>query len=84
MTRLVKQVRREVGDIGLRGGDAGEFIVTLLPPHLLEFRKKGCRRRFTVTLASCYVLAARIAAEQIRKERAAQRRAKATKKCGMR
>ncbi len=77
MTKLLKPVRREVGYLAMGGADRGEYVVTLLPPSLLEFRRKGCRRRFTVTLQSCYCLAARIEAEQLRKRRIEERKARA-------
>ena len=31
MTALHKPLKRQIGDLGLRGGDAGEYVVTLYP-----------------------------------------------------
>ena len=74
MTRLTKPVRRECGTLGLRGGDAGEYVVTLYPGGVLGLRRKRRRKELQVTLADCYRKAAAIEAEQLRKQRRAKRR----------
>lgn len=74
MTRLNKPVRRDAGDIGLRGGDRGEYIVTLYPGGVLGLRRKRSRREYQISLAGCYAQAAKIAALEARREKALKRK----------
>jgi len=62
-TRLTKPVRRDAGDIGLRGGDAGDYIVSLYPGGLLGLRRKRCKKELHIGLGACYRLACEVAAE---------------------
>jgi len=75
-TKLKKPVVRDAGDIGLRGGDGGDYIVTLYPHGVLGLRRKRSRREYQVSLAACYALAAKAVAEERRCERAARRRSR--------
>ena len=75
-TRLTKAVKRDAGDIGLRGGDGGEYIVTLYPGGVLSLRRKRSRQEYSVSLAACYALAARAVAEERRKAKALKRKAR--------
>ena len=54
MTKLYKAVRREVGSLGLRGGDKGEYIVTLYPGGTLGLRRKRQRKEVVIGLAEVY------------------------------
>jgi hypothetical protein len=64
MTRLVKIVRREVGTLGLRGGDAGDFILTIYPGGTISLRRKRSHREYVLSLAECYCHAARLMARR--------------------
>jgi hypothetical protein len=71
----LRTVRREmkalVRDRGMR-----EIIVGLQWPNLLTFRGKGNRRTYSLTAEWCYMQAARIAGESLKRERAAARKGK--------
>lgn len=54
---LTKPLRREVGSLGLRGGDAGEYVLTIYPGGTLGLRRKRQYRELVVSLASVYRLA---------------------------
>jgi len=68
---LKRPVSRDVGDLGLRGGDAGEYVVTLYPGGTLGLRRKRQRAasEICVGLDDVYRLACGIRARQIRSER---------------
>lgn len=67
-TKLNKAVTRDAGDIGLRGGDAGEMIITLYPGGTLGLRRKRGRRELCISLAECYRQAASAEARRVRRE----------------
>jgi len=73
MTALRKPLTRVLRAVDHAHPDH-EYAVTLFPGGLIEFRRLGHRTRFQVSLETCYIMAARIAAEQLRKDRADARR----------
>lgn len=68
-TKLRKRVVREVGDLGLRGGDEGEYIVTLYPWGTLSLRRKRKHKEYFISLAECYRQAAKLEARLVASER---------------
>lgn len=51
-------------------------VVTLLPGDVIEFREKGTRHRLLLHIEAAYSVAAKAAAEAIKRERAERRRKK--------
>ena len=78
--KLKKPIVRDVGDIGLRGGDRGEYVVTLYPHGVLGLRRKRSRQTYMVSLAACYALAARAVAEERRRDAAQKRKLRTEKR----
>lgn len=64
-----------VENIGLKGGDAGPYVVSLYPGGVLGLRRARSRKEFQVSLASCYRLAAMQAAAALARERKEERKA---------
>jgi len=65
-----------------RGKDRNrQILVTLLPGDEIEFRMKGTRRKYSIYLGHCFVLAQAMTAEQEYQERLAEYKAK--KKAGL-
>jgi len=77
MTDLKKQVSRiaQAVDSGMvfEAGHHRQVVVTLVPPSILRFRAKGCKRSYDLTYAGCYVQA-------VKADVAAQKRIKAAEK----
>lgn len=73
MTDLTRRVARRT-DVGERR----PVVVTLYPNATIGFREKGRRTEFVLPLATVYRYAAAKAAEAIRAERAARRKARRT------
>ena len=67
--KLKKPIKRDVGDIGLRGGDSGEYILTVYPHGVIGLRRKRSRQEYSISLAACYALAAKVLAEERRREK---------------
>ena len=78
MTRLDSRKSRLVfttSDTIRERGKLREIVVEPTP-YLVTIRLKGCRQRLTVSYGAIYNLAAKIAAEQQRKERIEKRKQK--------
>ena len=78
-TKLNGKLSRDIGDIGLRGGDGGEYIVTLYPSGTLGLRRKRSRKELLIPLSHCYSMAAKAEAEE-RRQQTADRRTRRAKR----
>lgn len=75
MTQLNKPVRRETLSITRDRGSFRPILIELHPTHAV-IRLKGRRLRWTATYQQIMTIAAKNAAEEIRKERAEARKSK--------
>jgi len=79
MTDLKKQVSRiaQAVDSGMvfEAGHHRQVVVTLVPPSILRFRAKGCKRSYDLTYADCYVRAVKIDVAAAKKKKAADKKA---------
>ena len=66
MTHLLKPVRRVSELPGLRGADAGPYVVSLYPGGLLGLRRCRSRKELQVPLSACYGLASKLSAQRER------------------
>lgn len=84
MTDLKKQVSRmaQPVDSGMvfEAGKARQVVVTLVPPSILRFRAKGCKRSYDLTYADCYVRAVKVDVAAAKKKKAADKKAGKTHK----
>ncbi|MHC4121967.1 MAG: hypothetical protein ACYSSI_00205 [Planctomycetota bacterium] len=77
MTDLEKPVSRVSRGCIRECGKPREIVITLMPPNVLYFRAKGCRRKYALTAEACYMLAvkAHVADEKKLKKKARKKRA---------
>ena len=61
MTDLRKPVSRVSHATVHEQGKHRQIIITLVPPSVLWFRAKGCRRSYALTADACYQLAVKAA-----------------------
>lgn len=76
MTTTMRPIKRETFSSVRERGKTRPIIVTLASTYI-QVRLKGTRKVFTATYDQLFVLGARNAAEQARKERAEKRKARA-------
>lgn len=77
MTDLKKPVSRvSKGTKGMvfEAGKMRPIVITLVPPCILKFRPKGCRKSYSLTTDVCYSMA--VKADVAEKKRAKQREKK--------
>jgi hypothetical protein len=76
MTPIRRELHR-VSDVLVREcGKSRPIVVGILPGDVLEFRLKGTRRRYLLGIGHAFYHAARLHGEQVKRERAAARRAR--------
>lgn len=72
MTMLLRAVRRETAAATRDGGRVRPIVVELHAGYMV-MRPKGCRRAYTLTYQSAYMLAVRQAVEEERREKKARK-----------
>lgn len=75
MTLALRTVKRETLSSIRERGRSRPIIIEIRPTFVVV-RLKGRRSRFTATIEQIFTLACRNAAEQVRKDRAAARKAR--------
>lgn len=80
MTNLTKPVKRESFAVVFESGKHRNIIVTVMPPGLLRFRAKGCKKSYDLTVDNCYHRAVKVEEASQRKKREKEKKLKAKKK----
>ena len=73
MTMLLRAVRRETAATTRDGGKVRPIVVEL-HAGFMRLKPKGCRRAYSVTYQSVYLMAVRQAVEEARREKKAARK----------
>lgn len=79
MTALKVTVQRETAASIREAGKVAPIVIEL-HPGFMTLRQKGRRHRYVLDYTAAYITAARIQADEIRRERAAERAAKRGKR----
>ena len=80
MTRLQKVVRRVTNVEQYELGKSRPIVVSVEPPGLLGFRLLGTRRTYRLPVGACFMLAVRAEADDKRRAKAAERKARKEKR----
>jgi len=68
MTSLKKVVERASYGTVRESGKVRQIIIRIIPPNVVGFRAKGCRREYQLTMESCYLMAVRASVESERRK----------------
>ena len=74
MTDLKKPIKRISSGVVRECGQVRPIVITLVPPDVLLFRAKGCRKSYALTANVCYTMAVRAEAERKRRDKQSEKK----------